>query len=840
MKMKQHTVSEMMKKKFLQRHRCAAVALGVILSVAAVSCADESMTEGNNAAGKASEYKGSVTSTVHIASEAGMQLPDITRTLGSEGAATRGVVLNEKYMPLAEGSDLTARVFLVKVTEDAKKRLNGEEVMDPGKVKLATGELTWNTTATQNGGGVRLSSDKVVTLKWLDNRPVDILPGETWYICGVIGGGYNEAYNPENVGSSVKELARKIYNFYVDFNPRHSKTHNTIDDQGRIRVTVPFSTGWTKLTVKKKNDLQLSNWAYKAVGTLLRFHVKRNTGLVPAEAHNYTFASSQITATGGFMFCPQSLITSSQKDHEMGVNCELRPWNQSIDRNWYWEYETDQQPHFNNPTGDKTKEPAATYGNPEYEFRYTYDSQQLRPGRQNEAYEDVYVWGMPINAPTPHQTTFTAEKGSFMLGRKQPQGALYDYADEWCLASPKATGLGDEFKRIDFETTDGKAYTAELGVCRPRYVAKDKDGHLYTWANQLERVAISNSKTHAGDKGFHDNVSSHSTNKNGGYIEHYTLNGVGFKQRFSPERHALNAPDGYHVPNAEEWALVFPSFYSDVKHDWGKVLEDRFSWTGFHGAVQLKEAPGFYYECFTPMFEDTRTVIADGNSGARPREEYSDEHFRKSIPPFESWFATNKDLSEFYAIRFSDFENMHNCGNRYRCAYRWRLIDMGGRPDADDAKGARLVVQSRWIGNAPVSIADLKDERWWGKSSESAPLYNTDCYRVLPVDGKCNDDGFSCRYYTRTHWIFYEGGGTNPWEDNVNKTWIMRSFSNQWFTRNHWDNNRGNYPVRLIASLKVDEFGERAPRQLIHVNGLENALHRKHDDTVHDWTRERK
>ncbi|MBW4898204.1 hypothetical protein KZY62_06235 [Prevotella denticola] len=145
-----------------------------------------------------------------------------------------------------------------------------------------------------------------------------------------------------------------------------------------------------------------------------------------------------------------------------------------------------------------------------------------------------------------------------------------------------------------------------------------------------------------------------------------------------------------------------------------------------------------------------------------------------------------------------------------------------------------------WGSNAPVSIADLKDERWWGKCSESAPLYNTDCYRVLPVDGKCNDDGFSCRYYTRTHWIFYEGGGINPWEDNVNKTWIMRSFSNQWFTRNHWDNNRGNYPVRLIASLKVDEFGERAPRQLIHVNGLENALHRKHDDTVHDWTRERK
>lgn len=834
----------MIKKQYSQWHHYATAALCIIMSITLVSCADENITEGNNGNGKEPEYKGSVTSTVHISSEAGVQLPNITRALGYEEPATRSMVLNEKYMPLAEGSDLTARVFLVKVTDDTKKKLNGEDIMDPTKVKLATGELTWNNTVTQNGGGVRLNTEKDMTLKWLDNSPVDILPGETWYICGFIGGGYNEGYNPDKYSDpDTKELARKIYNFYVDFNPQHSTTHNTVDEQGRIRVTVPFSTGWTKFTVTKKNDLQLHNWAYKAVGTLLRFHVKRNTGLVPAEAHNYTFASSQITATGGFMLCPQSLIRVNQQDYDkdknMGVSCELRPWIQSIDRNWYWEYQSDQQPHFNNPTGNKDIETTTTYGNPEYEFRYTYYSKQFRPNKQNEEYEDVYVWGMPINARTPHQTTFTAEKGSFMLGRKQPQGALYNYAEEWCLASPNATGLGDEFKRVDFETTNGKAYTAEVGVCRPRYVAKDKDGNLYTWANQLERLAISNSKTNQGEKGFHDNVTSHSQPSGWGYVNNYTLSGVDFKRRFSPERDAHNAPEGYHVPNAEEWALVFPSFYSDVKNDWGKVLEDKFSWTGFHKAIQLREAPRFYYECFTPMFEDTRKVIADGNSGNRPREEFSDEHFRKSIPPFESWFAINKELSEFYAIRFSDFENMHNCGNRYRCAYRWRLIDMGRMPGADDGHGARLVVQSRWIGNAPVSIADLKDELWWGKASQNAPLYNTDCYRVLPVDGLDNNDGYSGRYYSRTHWIFYEKSG-NPWEDNVNKTWIMRSFSNQWFTRNHWDNNRGNYPVRLIVSRSVDEFGSKAPRQLIHVNNLENALHRKHDDSVHDWTRKRK
>ena len=149
----------MIKKQYSQWHHYATAALCIIMSITLVSCADENITEGNNGNGKEPEYKGSVTSTVHISSEAGVQLPNITRALGHEEPATRSMVLNEKYMPLAEGSDLTARVFLVKVTDDTKKKLNGEDIMDPTKVKLATGELTWNNTVTQNGGGVRLNTE---------------------------------------------------------------------------------------------------------------------------------------------------------------------------------------------------------------------------------------------------------------------------------------------------------------------------------------------------------------------------------------------------------------------------------------------------------------------------------------------------------------------------------------------------------------------------------------------------------------------------------------------------------------------------------------------------------
>ncbi|MFC2449188.1 MAG: hypothetical protein ACFNTB_06080, partial [Prevotella denticola] len=42
----------------VQRHRCAVVALGVILSMAVVSCADESMTEGEQCCRKSLGIQG--------------------------------------------------------------------------------------------------------------------------------------------------------------------------------------------------------------------------------------------------------------------------------------------------------------------------------------------------------------------------------------------------------------------------------------------------------------------------------------------------------------------------------------------------------------------------------------------------------------------------------------------------------------------------------------------------------------------------------------------------------------------------------------------------------------
>lgn len=49
---------------------------------------------------------------------------------------------------------------------------------------------------------------------------------------------------------------------------------------------------------------------------------------------------------------PSTLFRSSADlaiDHSFGLDCELRPWNESIESNFYWLYENDRKLHFNNP-----------------------------------------------------------------------------------------------------------------------------------------------------------------------------------------------------------------------------------------------------------------------------------------------------------------------------------------------------------------------------------------------------------------------------------------------------------------------------------------------------------
>lgn len=818
----------------------ALLALLVLACAGLASCADENLVNNNGGENVNPADAKLATTTVTFSADAGMQLPNVTRALDPDAPATRAVSLNDRYMPLAEGSNLKARVFVVKVDENSTKMINGEKAVDPDKVVMGAGEIKWDNVREFPGGGVHLySKESVLTLTWLENSVV-IKPDEEWYICGIIGGEYDmdiKKAADQVADPATKKLYTQFYNFYVKMNP--SSEHNTRDEKGRLRVTAAFSTGWTKLKIEKPNVINLRKWAFNAMGTLLRFKVKRDTKLVKPEAHKYTFASSQLTANGGFMMMPLSLLRSVEglnMEHEKGLDCEIRPWEPNIDRNFYWQYDEERHLHFNNVTDTKpSEEDAGKYGAPFYEYRYTYDAERMRGSKADKDYDEFYVWGMPVPLPNYNGTTqLTAERGSFMLGRKQPNGSKYDYADEWLYAKAVNPATeSNEYKLKDFAQTRGKAFSIELGVCRPRFSAMDENKQpKYAWPNPLERLAITNSKTN--ERGWHDS-NEQKSNENGG-VDNWTVKSSVFKMKFVLDGMPL-VPDGYHVPNGEEWGCAIPNPINTIYKY--QLIDKLLDWKYFS---KSGETPT--YELYNTGDDDTRTVITAGMKKDTGLKDKWEELHWPEYPAFYSYFMQDKAKGELYAIRFDGTHNnaekpggKYLLGNRYRCAYRWRLINAGGDGDANDSHGMRLVVQSRWIGSANVGLKDIMDDAWWGKSSPDNPLFSTDCYRVLPgvgypYSGAIGDWSWYVTYWSRTRWLYQKGYKDNS---EYNKGFCYRRFSSKGFNRGHQEGGDAEYPIRLIVNRDVDEFGNNAPRKKQSYNKVRELISRKADGNVKNW-----
>lgn len=826
----------------IKRKAYALAALVALTCAGLASCTDDNLVNNNGGGEKVNPADAKLaTTTVTFSAGAGMQLPNITRAMDPDAPATRAVSVN-KYMPLAEGSNLKARIFVVKADPNAMTMINGKKAMDPEKVIMGAGEVKWDKVQQIAGGGVSLrSNEDLLTLTWLSNNSVHIKPGEDWYICGIIGGEYDEHFkklsedNKEDAATRL--LAKQLYNFYVKFNP--SKDHNTRDANGKLRVTAAFSTGWTKLKVEKTNVINLRSWAFKALGTLLRFRVKRDTKLVKPEAHKYTFASSQLTANGGFLMMPLSKFTKGDRldlEHQMGLDCEICPWEQDIDRNFYWQYEGERRLHFNNVTDEKpSEEDAGLYGGYLYEYRYTYDAEKMRDSKADKDYDEFYVWGMPLPYPNYNGTTqLTAERGSFMLGQKQPQGAKYPYADEWLYAKAvKAETNSNEYKLIDFSQQRGKGFTAEVGVCRPRFSTVEKGGKLkYAWPNPLERLAVTNSMT--AQKGWHETNTQHSSTSDWGNVANWSIKQADLKFNFVVgDKTCL--PDNYHVPNGEEWGAVVPNILNSIYDCY--LVPNLLGWD------YIKPGATPWFEMYNVGKDDMRPIITGGETHNTNKTPILEELYWKDFPKYYSYFMQNKEMGEMFAIRFDGQnkeakykEDKYTMGQRYRCAYRWRLVNMGGPAGSnDDVECMRLVVQSRWIGSANVTLRDLTDEKWWGESSPDNPLFNTDCYRVLPCAGYPHTNGryqWYLNYWSRTRWKAINA------EDNYysNKTFCYRRIGKDGFDRGHNDNQRGYFPVRLFVNRDVDEFGNEAPRRKQHDKDQTLLISRKADEKVTNWT----
>ena len=476
----------------------------------------------------------------------------------------------------------------------------------------------------------------------------------------------------------------------------------------------------------------------------------------------------------------------------------------------------------------------------------------MRGNSPKDGYDDFYVWGMPVryNAsngrPVIGQTMLTAERGGYMLGRKQlPKDGKkpkYPYADEWLYAAGEPQMTSGEYKVLDFGAEDkkNKAYSVEVGVCRPRF-----SDPKYPWANPLERLAVTNSVTEevkddAGNiiyapKTFHIDNLDHSKDDWGikgthGYVPGWSLKSGQFKMRFVLNKDYL--PDGYHVPTGEEWGIALPNILVSLESM--EISSDLQGWDN------IKTAPGALYEMFNPFEDDMRDKIVAGPHGIESERETFE---KEKKPAFLSYFMRDKNKLELYAIRFNG-NNVEAArktgrklpGNRYCCAYRWRLMNAGGPKETEYGKGMRLIIQSRWIGNANVSVRDLVDDAWWGPVSHTNLLFKTDCYRILscagyPYSSKAGDWTWYINYWSRTRWLFRSGGD----DESTNKVFCYRRISKDGYERGHYEETKSHYPVRLLCGRDQNEFGSNAPRQKQRDLFNEDLLHRNFDAGV-DWT----
>lgn len=459
----------------------------------------------------------------------------------------------------------------------------------------------------------------------------------------------------------------------------------------------------------------------------------------------------------------------------------------------------------------------------------------MRDSKADKDYDEFYVWGMPIPYPNYNGTTqLTAERGSFMLGRKQPKNSKYEYADEWLYAkavNPETNS--NEYKLIDFAQQRGKGFTAEVGVCRPRFSAMEGDKFKYAWPNPLERLAVTNSMT--AQKGWHNTNTQHSSTSGWGNVANWSIKQADLKVNFVTSGQPM-LPANYHVPNSEEWGCAIPNILTTI-YDF-HLVKDLMGWD------YIKPGARPWFEMYNPDRDDMRPIITGGETHNYTKSAIGEELYWNKYPAFYSYFMQNREMGEMFAIRF-DGQNKetkykdekYTLGQRYRCAYRWRLVNVGGPAGSNDDTGCmRLVVQSRWIGSANVTLKDLKDEKWWGVSSPENPLFNTDCYRVLPCAGFPHSNGayvWYINYWSRTRWKFPQGSDDTYWS---NKTFCYRRIGKDGFDRGHNDNQSGYFPVRLIVNRDVDEFGDEAPRRKQHDKDQTLLISRKADKSVTDWT----
>lgn len=135
----------------------AAFAVAAILALSTTSCVDDTFTSSKQNQNTITLDTETFTS-IAVDLNATVQAPHIVQ----EGSGTRAIALNKQNLPILHGSELKARIFIVRAGDDDKVMVNGKEAVNPNKIVLGTGEMNWNNVEPKPDGTIDLSSNGIV------------------------------------------------------------------------------------------------------------------------------------------------------------------------------------------------------------------------------------------------------------------------------------------------------------------------------------------------------------------------------------------------------------------------------------------------------------------------------------------------------------------------------------------------------------------------------------------------------------------------------------------------------------------------------------------------------
>lgn len=490
---------------------------------------------------------------------------------------------------------------------------------------------------------------------------------------------------------------------------------------------LPILSNYQKIETKNRK-YPLLKFKFKLFGTLLKIKLKRDKNV--SYDKDFYLTTTALVPTGIF-YIEKPFDDSPDKNNNF-----LQRWSPIIPKEYL-------------PVHKKQNESLEGEANESLAvIKLTHDKAQeidTWKNGKNEKYYLWYIWGMP---------------GEFSVG-ETTMGSL---SGGYIIKSSKKNAKGPLYSRHSYKEDNGKIKTLNVEMHKPEPYPS------FFFLNPLERIAphnLASAKTFKTND-LADNIPNDGNPKYNASDKHFFNDTDGMLKKLYPE--------GYHLPTYDEMAILFPSPQESG--------EDLLWWTERNGSFSDKKRK--YTEWLTLYAKQIENgnkwyVCDNQNMADSPGYNFLKEPTKdRNIKGFTSYFWNKKGDQYIYAIRFEGNEYYND---KIRCAYRYKMLNLNVWRDNPLIKERQMIVTSRWIGDAPITIDDIANDDWWEHNKE----YNV--IRKLPAEGFFTSRGLTgagqagC-YLTAGYYLF----------DNYWSQWY-RMFDADWkygsFQRKKFDTKKG-------------------------------------------------